>query len=266
MNLNFKDSLGINDKKSFKPFNLKTKVVFSYTDTGEILFTKSNKITLAGAGFLARALFDLNIAEVTPSYNNALSLDNTVNTTTPTSSNKTHLFCVGIDGCGVINSDVYVEDYKHWISPANLVPFQYLPSIKDLDNNQRQLYFGKKTSLDHNAYYFKAFDSNPTLTQQLTDGTTIDNTIYDSTSELQAQTIVSMQMSISDSDCRDYFIETTGIADARINSISLCTGWAKTIDNFTYYQDIRPCTRLNFPNEALIDLEKGITINYYIYF
>lgn len=269
--LNLKDNMGFIDKltktnKKSDQFNLKTKVVFAYTDTGEILFTKSNKITLAGAGFLARSLFDLNTQEVTPSYNNSLNLDNTINTTTYTSSNKAYLFCVGVDGCGTINSEVYTEDYKHWISPTDLVPFQYVPTTNDLTSSQRSIYFGKKSLTNYYAYYFKAFDNTPTLTQQLTDGTNIDNTIYDNTTTLQAQTVVSMQMSITSLDCRDYFIATTGISDARINSLSLCTAWYKTINNYNYYQDIRPCTRLNFPNEALIDLNKGITITYSIYF
>lgn len=267
--LNLKDHIGFIDNKkinSSDQFNLKTKVVVAYTDTGEVLFTKSNKITLAGAGFLARSLFDLNDQEVTPSYNNKLNLDNTINTTTYTSNNRAYLFCVGTDGCGTIDSEVYTEDYKHWIAPADLVPFQYVSKSSDLTASQRSIYFGRKTLTGYYAYYFKAFDNTPTLTQQLSDGSTIDNTIYDNTTSLQAQTVVSMQMSITSSDCRDYFIATTGISDARINALSLCTAWYKTIDDYSYYQDIRPCTRLNFPNESLIDLNKGLTITYSMYF
>jgi hypothetical protein len=143
-----------------------------------------------------------------------------------------------------------------------------LTTSSDLTNEQRNnIYFGRKTlSSSYYAYYFKAFDSKPVFTQQFTDGTAIDSTIYSTTSNLAVESIVNMQMSVTPDDCRDYFIETTGVNDARINTISLCTGWAKTIDTYTYYQDIRPVTKLNFPNECLIDLKKGIDIDYSIYF
>jgi hypothetical protein len=116
------------------------------------------------------------------------------------------------------------------------------------------------------AYYFKAFDSAPVLTQQFTDGTAIDGTIYSTTSTFPVQTFVTMGMSITPDDCRDGFIDTTSINDARINTISLCTAWAKTIGGYPVYQDIRPVTKLNFPNECLIDLRKGIDITYSVYF
>ena len=75
-----------------------------------------------------------------------------------------------------------------------------------------------------------------------------------------------MQLKITKEDCRDYFIATTGINDARINSISLLTAWKKTIDGYDYYQDIRPLTELHFPNEPLIDMTKGLDIIYQIYY
>ena len=73
-------------------------------------------------------------------------------------------------------------------------------------------------------------------------------------------------MSVLRSYCRDYFIATTGINDARINTISLLTAIPKTVNGFTYYQNIRPLTKLNFPNEELIDLTKGIDFIYQIFY
>ena len=266
----FKEQIGFNDKLCLHGsdrFNPTGVVTVRDYDTGEIIFTKTNKITLAGAGFMARSMFDLSDPEITPSYNNALVLDNTINTTGPGKTNRTYLFCVGIDGCGRENSQVYAEDYKHWIDADHIAPFQYRPITKDLTDSQRKsIYMGRKTLASYYAYYFKKFDTDPILSQQFTDGTPIDSTIYSTTSTLEVQTVVTIQMSVTPDDCRDYFIETTGINDARINSISLCTAWYKTIDNFPVYQDIRPITRLNFPNECLIDLNKGITITYLVYF
>lgn len=266
--LNLKDAAGFNDIKVLtKRFNPRGVVRAFYTDSGEEIFTKDNKITLAGAGFLSKAMFDLPDPEITPNYNNALNLDNVINTSVPGNTIKTQLFCVGMDGCGRENSQVYDEDYKHWIDENAIIPIQYRPVSKDITDEQRKnAYMGRKTLSAFYAYYFKKFDTEPVRTQQFTDGTPIDATIYSSTSVLPVQTVVSMQMSITPDDCRDYFIETTGINDAKINSISLCTAWYKIIDGFPVYQDIRPITRLNFPNECLIDLNKGITIDYSVYF
>lgn len=271
--LPLKDNLSLNEKSSIisldKDALPKGGIVNITNDLGEVIFEGiHNKITLAGAGFLARSMFDLPGTEVTPSYNNALSLDNTINTTVPGDTYKTCLFCVGVDGCGRENSAVVEEDYKHWINEDHIVPFQYRPQTKDLSDSERNsTYMGRKTiGNTFFAYYFKTFDAAPVLNQYLEDGTPIDGTIYKSTSLLPAYTVVNMQMSITTSDIRDYFIATTGINDARINSISLCLGWKKTISGHPVYQDIRPMTRLNFPNETLIDLRKGIHIDYSVYF
>lgn len=246
---------------------LKTKIVAWYTDTGEEIFTKSNIVTIAGGAFLARSLFDLNTVEITPSYNTALNLDDTVISTTPSAPTKAYLFCVGMDGCGRENSQVYAEKYASWIDPVSgLVPLQYVNATSDLNAYEKKMYFGKRTMSDKIGYYFKKFDSDPVLVQQFTDGSPVDATVYNINTSLEAETIVTMQLSISKSDCRDYFISTTGINDARINCISICTGWPKEVNGITVYQDIRPVTRLNFPNESLIDTEKSITYSYSIYF
>ena len=268
-----KESLGFGDTKKLTTnrFNPRGHVVVRsgtvHNGIGEVIFEKDNKITLAGAGFLSSAMFDFTDPEITPNYNNALSLDNVINTSVPENVIKTCLFAVGTDGCGTENSQVFDEDYTHWIDEDHIVPFQYRPINKDLSDTQRKnLYFGRKSLASYSAYYFKAFDQQPVRTQQYTDGTPIDSTVYKTVSPLQVQTIVNMQMSVTPDDCRDYFIETTGINDARINAISLCAAWYKQIGDYQVYQDIRPMTRLNFPNECLIDLNKGITIYYSVYF
>lgn len=247
-------------------FKLNTRIILKNHDTGEIIFKGKNKCILPGAEFMALSLFDLSDKPITPSYNTALNLDNSIYTTTPQNTNKVFLFCVGTDGCGTENSQVYEEDYRKWIMPAQIVPFQYRPLAKDLSASDRSVYFGRKTLDNFYAYYFKAFDSDPVLTRQFTSGTAIDDTIYDYTGSTAVETYVSMAMSITKDDCRDYFINTTGINDARVNTISLCTAWSRTISGYKYYQDIRPVTKLNFPNEPLIDLRKGMDIIYQVYF
>jgi len=245
----------------------KTDIRICDTDTGEQLFRGSNKIILPGAGFSARSHFDLSsYSEITPNYNDTLGLDQTYSGETPDSLHRTFLFAMGTDGCGKENSQVYNEKYGLWIPPTSLVPFKYQLLNNDLSAINRTKYFGRKTTSDRYAYYFKAFDSSPTFTQQFTDGMTIGSGIYDTTKTEEIESYVECILKITKEDCRDYFIATTGINDARINSISLLTCWAKTINGYDYYQDIRPLTKLNIPNESLIDLTKSITIYYQIYY
>lgn len=244
---------------------VRTKVKFYVEGTDELIFEGHNKVILPGAAFIARCLFDIPHTEITPSYNSALNLDNTIYTS-PLSMEKVFLFAVGTDGCGRENSEVYEENYGKWIAPESLVPFQYVPKTKDISNSLRSLYFGRKTLTDKFAYYFKTFESGPVLTQQYVDGTVIDNTVYTNNNTNAIETFIELRMKISKDDCRDYFIATTGINDARINSLSLLTAWFKEIDGFKYYQDVRPLTKLNIPNESLIDLLKGIDIVYQLYF
>lgn len=264
------DAIGLNDRENHNTQSkIKTKITAWYTDTGEVIWTSHNILTIAGAGFLARSLFDIDTAEITKSYNNALGLDNTVNTTDKSASHKAYLFCVGTDGCGRECSQIYAEQYRSWIDEESIVPFQYRAPDDDLTATERTVYFGRKTLENSKiAYYFKAFDSKPVFTQQLTDGTPLDASLYTLNTNYDAESVVTVQLSISKTDCRDFFINTTGINDARINCISLCTAWATTdpSTNYKYYQDIRPCTRLNFANESLIDLTKGITFSYSVYF
>ena len=243
------------------PNGLKTEVIIRDHDTGLELFRGSNKTLISGSEFIAMRMFDLHDKSfVTPTYNNRLQLENTINNPNQEEILKDYfvqLFCLGTSGCNRESALKYEVDNKKWIDPADMVPFQYVPEDKDLDADNRQVYFGRKALKDKKmvAYYFKKFDSDPTERKQLEDGTPIDATIYDDQSELPAQIIVENTLVITKDDCRDYFINTTGINDARFNCISLCLAYKKeSEDGYTYYQDIRPATRINFPNKFLNDL------------
>lgn len=255
------------------PNGLKTEVIIRDHDTGLELFRGSNKTLISGSEFIAMRMFDLHDKSfVTPTYNNRLQLENTINNPNQEeilNNYFVHLFCLGTSGCNRESALKYEVDNKKWIDPADMVPFQYVPEDKDLDADQRQVYFGRKALKDKKmvAYYFKKFDSDPTERKQLEDGTPIDATIYDDQSELPAQIIVENTLVITKDDCRDYFINTTGINDARFNCISLCLAYKKeNEDGYTYYQDIRPATRINFPNKFLNDLGASWDIIYRIYF
>lgn len=255
------DHTKVNDTANIK----KTEVTITIPGTDIILFKGSNKVILPGAGFMARSLFDLPNAEITPSYNTALNLENTVNEA-PSSKQKVYLFCVGVDGCGKEDSDVRVVNYGKWCNPENLVPFRYILEAEDLSGSERDEYFGRVVKDGRVAYYFKAFDTVPVFVQKYTDGTLVDSNVYESEKTEEIESYVEVNFTIDPEDCRDWFKETTGINDARVNTFSLCTAWAKTINGQIYYQDIRPITKYNLPNENLISMTKGISCRYNLYF
>lgn len=205
---------------------------------------------------------------------------------------RTYLFCVGIDGCGIENSRVFKVRNTKWIAPYMyaaydpgtgiidtditncLIPFKMRPSGSDLTSDERQLYFGRSTVSNGTntmiSYYFKGFDQAPNLIRRYADDSSdlsnIDNVWKDNRFS-DAEVVVQLKMSITTADCREYFNSITGTNSSRINTISLCTA-VPYLDsnNQLYYQDIRPLTKFNFPNEALIDSSKGIDITYYLYY
>lgn len=258
----------VNLHKSSTAYN-RGVVDFIDETTNEIIFQARNKVILPGAAFTARKHFVLNSEEVTPSYNDVLGLDNTVQET-PTSeeAEKVFLFSLGLDGGGREPSQVYPVNYGKWTAPADLVPFRYQPMTSDLGDDLRESYFGRKTydAQKRIAYYFKAFDTDPVLCQQYVDGTPIDGGVYESEKEDEIETYVELILKITKEDCREFFNCTTGPTTARINCLQLLTAWAKVVDGKTYYQDIRPLTKLHFPLESLIDITKSIKIIYHLYY
>lgn len=231
-----------------------------------------NKVILPGSAFTASKYFkNLVIPTKTPTYNTILGLDN-ITSVTPdeeVNDNWVYLFAVGTDGCGPEASQKYDVDYTKWIAPESLVPFRYQIYDNDLSDSMRTKYFGRKAMIanDRIAYYFKAFDADPSELKQLyIDGTSIDQNIYTSDNPMDVESYVELKMSVTNRDCRDYFVATTGINDAKVNSISLLSAVEKQMDGYIYYQNIRPVTKLNFNNISLIDETVGIDITYQIFF
>ena len=260
------------EKASFIRHNkFDTDIAIRSLDTGEVIAKHlKNKVVLPGAGFIARSLFDISTAEVSPSYNTALGLDNISSGSAPdfTAATAEHpkvlLFCIGTDGCGTEGSQVFTVDYNSWIAPEAIVPFRYPLTSNDLSAELRESYFGRKEDGDYAAYYFKRFTSGPDLHQQYIDGTPIDSNVLNTGEDVE--TYVEVVLTITKDDCRDFFIATTGIDECRFNSISLCYAYPLIADDgYTYFNDIHPLTRLNIPNEYLIDITKGVEIIYHIY-
>ena len=236
---------------------------------GKLLFRTTNLVPLAGSEFTMFKHFDIPLNYITPSYNEVLGLDGSEFVAKATNAGEfCYLFCVGDGGCGELNSNVYPVDYSKWIQPEHLIPFRYQVESEDIVGDLRDKYFGRKTLTDTGrvAYYFKAFESTPVPKRQYIDGTPIDSTIYEATKDMEVEAFIELNMKVLKEDCRDYFIATAGIEAARINQLSLCTAYYTVQNGVRYYQNIRPLTQLNIPNESLIDLTKGLDITYHIYY
>jgi hypothetical protein len=240
-------------------------------ETGEIIFRGKNKVVVAGSAFVLSKVTNVKVKALTPTYNNTLTLNETVNDPYTgegiRKEEQVWLFAVGTDGNGPEPNQVLPVKYTSWIEPQNLVPFQFRNLDNDLTTAAREKYFGKKTTQTKHIYYFKAFESAIESHQQWKDGTPIDENIYLSSREEEVETYAEMFMKITKDDCRDFFKETTSIQDAKVNSISLLTAYKmQHNDGFTYFQDIRPLTKYHFPAEILIDITKGVDIIYQLYF
>lgn len=201
------------------------------------------------------------------------------------------LWCVGINGCGVENSRVFKVHNTKWISPYGyadyndgtggnntydhidtcLIPFKYRTPDADLSETYREQYFGRTEVNGAVAYFFKSFDEVPKLIRRYADDSTdlvnVESDVWKDKRASEAEIVVQLKMSITAQDCREYFNRSVGINDSKINTISLCTAVPYVRDNNAIeYLDIRPFTKFNFPNEALIDTSKGIDITYYLYY
>lgn len=238
--------------------------------TKVVLFEGWNKVIIPGSFFTLQKHFpNIQLPVKLPTYNEELELDNTVALTPEEKADSTVvLFAMGTDGCGPEGSQIYDVDYTKWISKDALIPFRYCISDNDLDDENRNLYFGRKTlpELDRIAYFFKAFDTEPICKAHYIDGTPIDENVYTSENTMKARVYVELTMSVNKYDFRDYYEATVGINNCEVNTISLLTAYPKIIDGHTVYQNIQPLTKYNFSNEPLRDLTKGIDITYQIYY
>jgi len=201
-------------------------------------------------------------------------------------------FCVGQGGAGLDISDVFDVAYCSRIEPNinTIIPFRY-PLRKDdvgVNGVNEDIYKGRSNlpnkidpTIDRNAYYFKTFSNTPALVQNYvnTIGTATESvnkaTVYsDSAPADKAQSYVELHLKITKEDCREFFIAHTGIENAKINQISLVSAWTKKVtledtkDNkeVEYFQDIRPFSVINIPNEIISNHEKSLSIVYSLYF
>ena len=261
----------------------RTKITITDHDTGEVIGEYQNKILITGSMFSACKAFGLKSDLDLPSYNDEMDFDkDNVDPRRPGDYDDSivQLFCVGDDGCGPTQKDVYLCNYTDRIAPLKdldpqtielgcIYPFRLQDINDDLETQLRAYYFGRKTFTDQSkiAYFFKRFDTTPELHVKYTDGTQVDDNMYASDTDQVAECYVETRLRINRNDFRDFFAEIIGWDNARISTISLC--YAREYldeDGFKYYKDIYPYTKLNFPVEWLVNLDKAIDFNYQVYY
>lgn len=267
--------LVINDNKckinEFLNINkpLKGEVIIRDGKSKRVKFRGFNKVIVPGSQFVLSKLFNIKPKVFTPSYNTVLNLDHSVNEPFTgegiRKSEQVWLFAVGTGGTVDEPTQVKTVDYSKWIQPEELVPFRYQMPTNDLGVYMRDKYFGRKTTEDRIAYYFKAFENPPQMIQQYMDGTPIDENIYLSERKDEIESFVSLELTITKEDCRDFFASTTGLKTSHIDTISLLTAYKTEYEGFIYFQDIRPLTKINIPAEFLSDTSKSLEITYNIY-
>ena len=250
----------------------KTKIILRNPDTGEILQEVENKVVISGSIFSAMKAWGIDTPVILPNYNEELQLDHTLNyaNVLPKNDPVVCLFCVGDSGCGTTSKDVFTVKYTGRIDPFNdIMPFRYQDIDDDLNDDLRKYYFGRKTDEEAGkiAYYFKAFETTPMLHLRYTDGTQITDEMYNVETEQGAECYVETKLRITRNDFRDYFEQVRGWDKARISTISLCYAWYDdTIDDYRWYQQIYPYTKLHFSAEELVSLDKAIEFQYSVYY
>ena len=259
----------IEDETVFKRGPKGTRIILRDHDTGKVLSDTHNKILISGSQLTACKIFGIDPAVNLPNYNEELGLENTLDyeTVQPMNEPILCLFAVGQGGCGTSVSDVFPVRYTERIEPENLLPFRYVDEDHDLNEDMRKQYFGRyvdEYGMIH--YMFKKFDTEPQLHLRYLDGTQITSDMYNIDSAQNAECYVEVRLRINRLDFRDYFEQVTGWDNCVINTLSLLFAWYDdTIDEYRWYQQIIPFSKLNFPNEFLADLSKAIDFQYHIY-
>jgi hypothetical protein len=287
-----------------------SELKFYNDETGEMIWEPlHNRTVIAGSALMAMKLFELDRSCLnnTPTYDTELELDDAATASSypsitvkdsngfvvgsvPDESQRMIIgFCVGQGGAGLDISDTFDVDYASWIDPDSLVPFMY--PLQSADAVDESIYKGKKNILLSNgqtrtAYYFKEFSNSPTMVQNyisttgnFADTVTSANVYKNKTMANKAQTYVELHLKITKSDCRDFFIAHKGLANAKINQLSLVSGWRRTVEktkldsdgntrtkSIEVFTDIRPFSLINIPTEILSDPEKSVCCVYTLYF
>lgn len=302
-NIKLSDTTKVDDKLKLRSFiedriaagPKKTRIVVRNHDTGEILADTTNKIVVSGSYLNGAKLFGLDLPseQIFPSYDKQMEMDTTISDVEHSDDPIVCLFCVDDSGCGSEQKDVYKNTNKDRIVPIikrnaetqewepitdlheatgqMIMPFRFVDADADLNSDLRKFYFGRKEyEFDGNnkiAYFFKKFDTAPQLHIQLADGTQITDNVFDIETSQSIECFVETRLRITRADFRDYFDQVLGWDHARVSSVSLLFGTYKIDgDDITWFENVRPYTKLNFPFQWLVDLTIAIDFDYQIFY
>lgn len=242
-------------------------VMDSYSHKPIVKGRRGNKIIMAGSAFTASKHFNQEPPVRLPSMNSYLGLDNSQpDGAVPSNIQKVILFGVTKDGAFPESTEIRPVNYKKIPAVEDMIPFRYPAIANDLSAADRNIYFGRKQLTNYVAYYFKAFDVEPVIYMQYTDGTPVDSQLYRSDNTLEAECFVELRLKVTKEDCREFFAATLTPSEAKVNSIMLFDAWYTEVNGLKYFQNIQPLTKLNIVNESLADATKGLDIVYHIYY
>ena len=254
----------------------KTKIFIVDHETGKLIDTVENKILVPGSQVTACKQFGIEQVVPFPTYNLEMGLDNSYGPyeEQPHNIPITCLWCVGQSGFANTPGEIIAVDTKDRIAPSNdILPFRYVSNTDDLDYDQRQTYFGRRTFVNGKiGYFFKKFDTEPMLHIRYLDGTEVGENMWEVETPQDVEVFVEMRLSVTRLDFRDYFDQVLGWENAYINTVSLCTAWYSThvIEDdgtkYRWYQDIIPFRKFNFKNNDLTELNKAVDFIYQIYY
>ena len=285
----------------------RTSITIVDHNTGEILQELHNKIVIPGGQVAAMKLWGLPRKIDFPTYDHDMALEKCpsepyADEDTDNANPIICLWCAGRDGflsspneeIIVTNTDriqpttpVIIDGKKYTYRMINgepqteedeifvgMVPFRYVTSTNDLDYNNREIYYGRKTFEDgYIGYYFKAFDTDPQMFISYLDSTDVNEDMWETNSIQQAEVYVETRLNINRLDFRDYFDKVLGWEHADISSISLLIAYPIESDEVNsngdpilYYKDVIPYSKLNFKAEDFKDLDRALDFIYRVYY
>ena len=242
---------------------------------GEVVFSRENMVPLGGVQYVMERLFEV-VGPISVGYlnsANAMGYGSQIDTRPgsgqvyPT-GHKVCLFGVGIGGAASNSTSAYDVRYNE-TNLANPVPFKFTDLLSGTDVGK---YYGKKQmsagGMTKNAYYLKAFDSDPTIKHlwkdgvDYEDGSEVDSNVFSSTRTDGIQTFTEILMTITKDDLKEWFDANGNIEEMRINELALFSGYYNETD--MDYEKIMMFSKLNIPTEPL-SVSKDLNIIYRVF-
>jgi hypothetical protein len=254
-----------------------TDVIFT-NQLGEVLFKKSNIILVGGRRFTLEKLFNVN-----PTSTQSITLNSIfkVNESEPALTGDgprrekvVCLFGVGRGGSNLTFGSVKNPNAREY-NLYDMVPMRYVDVSDDLTAEEKAKYYLRVVEGDKVAYYLKKFEIEPHIVMKVGDQDYIpdlaDNTPVDETAgAIERQDVdcyIELQLKINADDVREFYRATEGLSQARVNELSLYTGYqpSHAADVWVDFLGIEAFSKLTFNNEPLDDETKELNIIYRIY-